>query len=612
MAGFKTSILDKSPVLFLTFDGDSFDSARRTLTAVPAQIIDESGLGNNAIFHDDGLSPDYFGYRMGMPSMVDLEPADQYSMSFGYYGAQPLHPSIWAKTYLEVPHADSFQFPNYGSFSVTAMINKASNENTFRNYYSSNWNTNTLTRPIIRKGLAFKLDYIDPWSGNDYLQVTYPAGTLTWNVYTDGTFFGKNMFVAFSWNVQQQPNGIYSATATLWVNGIVVATKSHTFLDTYPASNVSSPWEIAGTAAASPNGNNYDDRQTSSLVLDQIAVYQDPLTDDDILFLFKKIRSYENMVIAHRPSQFWTLGDLESQTSNSMVPLVGSLTGKYLGGTARILRQQTGPTNIVNSSGTRFQAGGVAVVHDSSNDANPIFNPSGDYTIEFWFTAENGDQSVMMSMQSDNYPFTGMLIQMNTKQDVYSNGMIQFKVTDSYTVSTRDLKDDNINRFQFNDGYWHHCVAIRRGSNIELWLDGVLHNTTSAPVGTIDNSGQLYLMGMMPGELNTTGCMSEFVLYNYALAPAMIRAHYSYALVYRIHGQVTLQGVPYQANVRVYNHESGELIKTIQSNQSDGNYLIDLYDNSLIDLMVLNTQDRNVRYRAYGPITPAEYEDLPA
>lgn len=612
MSGFKSAILNKAPVLFLTFDGDSFDPVNRTTTAVPAQIIDESGLGNNAIIHDDGLSPNYFGYRMGMPSEVDLEPAQQYSMSFGYYGAQPLHPSIWAKTYLEVPHTSSFQFPNYGSFSVSLMMNKSLHDDAFRNYYSSNWNTNTLTRPIVRKGLAFKLDYIDVWSGNDYLQVLYPAGTLTWNIYNDGTFLGKNVFVAFSWNVTLTPNGIYVGVATLWVNGISVATRTHTFLDTYPASNVSSPWEIAGTAAASANPNNYDDRQTNGLQLDQIAVYQTPLTDDDVLYLFKKTRTYENMIIAHRPSLVWTLSDLESPTSTALAPLVGPYTGNYLGGTARILRQQTGPANILSSSGARFQNGGCAVIHDNYLGQSPIFNPSGDFSIEFWFEAENGDQSVVMSMQTDEYPYNGMLIQMNTKNDAYSNGMVQFKTSDGWSISSRDLKDDNITRFQFNDGYWHHLVATRRSGVLELWLDGVLHSSAPAPFSTMNRMGQMYLMGMMPGELNTTGMMSEIALYSYAIAPAQVRAHYAYALVYRIRGQVTLQGVPYQANVRVYNHQSGNQIKQIQSNASDGNYIIELFDNSLIDLMVLNIQDKNVRYRAYGPITPAEHQDLPA
>lgn len=612
MAGFKTAILNKLPVMFLTFDGDSFDPVNRTSTASPLQIYDESGNNNNAIIHDDALSTSYFGYRMGMPSEVDLEPAQQYSMAFGYYGAQPLHPSIWAKTYLEVPNSNSFQFPNFGSFSVSFMMNKASDETSFRNYYAPSYNYNTLTRRIIRKGLAFELDYIDVWGGYDYLSCTYPAGNITWNVYTDGTFYGNNVFVAFSWNVTQQPNGIYNGVATLWINGIVVATKSHTFTDTYPASNVSSSWEIAGSAVASVNPNNYDDRQTSSLQLDQIAVFQTAFVDDDVQFLNKKIRTYENTIISHRPYQMWTLSDQESTTNFSMAPLVGGLTGTYLGGNSKILRQQTGPTNIVNSSGTRFQNGGCAVVHDTSNGANPIFNPGGDFSIEFWFTAENGNQSVLMSMQSDDLPYNGMLVQVNTKDNVYSNGMIQFSVSTDWEISSRLLKDDNKTPFTFSDGYWHHAVIARRGSNIELWLDGVLHGTQTAPIGTMNRLGQLYLMGMLPGKLNTTGCMSEFVTYVYALSPAQIKGHYSYALIYKIKGQVTLQGVPYQANVRVYNHYSGQLLTQLQSSPADGSYVISLYNNALIDLMVLNMNDQTVRYRAYGPITPAEQQDLPA
>lgn len=610
MSGFKQALIDKLPLMFLTFDGDAFDPVKRTTTAVPAIIMDESGNDNNAIIHDDALSTEFFGYRMGMPSTVDLEPADQYAMAFGYYGPQPLHPSIWAKTYLEVPHSSSFEFPNFGSFSVSFMMNKASHdENTFRNYTSST-NTSTLTRPIIRKGLAFKLDHIDVWSGTDYLNVVYPAGTITYGL--PAAFYAKNNHVAFAWDVELDPNGFYSGIASLYVNGVLVSTASHTFLDTYPASNVSSPWEIAGTAAA--GGTDQNDRQTSSLTLDQIAVYDFGLTQDDVCFLFKKTRSYENMINSHTPYYFYTMGDVESQTSTDMAEYNGSnLDARYVGGTAKVIRDQAGPKNIVDSTSTRFQQGGCAIVHDSSSSWDtPIFDPRGNYSIEFWFTAENGDQSVMLAMQSDEVPYNGMLIQMNTKDDIYSNGMVQFSINDNWSISSRELKDDNLTRFQFNDGYWHHLVAIRRGSMIELWIDGVLHSQKSAPLGTIGRYGQMALMGMMPGKLNTTGNMCELVLYNLAIAPAIIRCHYTYALVYRIRGNVTLQGVPYRANVRIYRHQNGELISEVQSDASDGNYIIELFDNSLIDLMVLNIQDKNVRYRAYGPITPAEHEDLPA
>jgi hypothetical protein len=35
------------------------------------------------------------------------------------------------------------------------------------------------------------------------------------------------------------------------------------------------------------------------------------------------------------------------------------------------------------------------------------------------------------------------------------------------------------------------------------------------------------------------------------------------------------------------------------------------YDNRYIDLMAMNGQDTNIRYRVYGPITVTEVTDMP-
>jgi hypothetical protein len=140
-----------------------------------------------------------------------------------------------------------------------------------------------------------------------------------------------------------------------------------------------------------------------------------------------------------------------------------------------------------------------------------------------------------------------------------------------------------------------------------------MHGSLLCPVQPINGNGpgQVYFMGASPGHLNTQGHMAAVAVYSYALDDAEIRMRNAYSLVYRIQGTVTLEGNPYQATVRAYRHRTGELSREILSETDSGDYLITLYDNSLIDLMVMNKQDQNIRYRVYGPITPAEYEDLP-
>lgn len=53
------------------------------------------------------------------------------------------------------------------------------------------------------------------------------------------------------------------------------------------------------------------------------------------------------------------------------------------------------------------------------------------------------------------------------------------------------------------------------------------------------------------------------------------------------------------------------MVQEIFSDPNDGEYLAELFDNRLIDMMVLNSQDPTIRYRVYGPVSPSEYEDAP-
>lgn len=606
MAGFKQAIIDLEPKLFLTFDGDDFDPLTHDLLGLPQQIIDESGEGNNALFHsDNGM---YLGHRMGTASLTELEQSDQYSMSFAFYGAQPLYPTVWAKTYLEVPHTTSFAFPNLGSFSVSLLLWKASDEAAFRSYTNS---TANLTRPLISKGAIFKMDYIDNWASTDQLRVTHPGGVMNYLISTPAQFYADQKHIVFTWEVVPDPAATYRGTAKLYINGQLVMSQTYLYSDTYPNTNVASAWFIGGNTD-SPTAA-FNDRNTSDTRLDQIAVFETALTNDQVCWLFKKTRTYERVVQAAWPANYWTMDDAESSTDTTMNAVVGAYNGQYLGGVSKVLRRQSGPGNIPGSISTYFQNGGCANVHRTSFQYTPLFNPTTDYTVDFWFTCFSADRGVLLSIQGDDSPFNGMLVQINRRNDNFWNGGIQFNVSENVFLNSRSVQDNGSTPFMFNDGKWHYCALVRRGSVIELWLDGILHDSLNTPNVQIPTlgPGQLYLMSMMPGKLSVNGNMAHVSLLARALQAPEIRMRNNYAILYRIQGTVTLQGVPYRADIRAYRHLNGDLMQAIQSDPNDGTYRLHLVDNSLIDLMILNTQDTNVRYRAYGPILPSTYEDLP-
>lgn len=611
MAGYKQKIQSHNPVMFITFDGDPFDPATRKITAVPPTIMDETPYQNNGMLHNE--SEEYPAYRMGMPSLCELEPTAQHAISFGWYGNQPNAPTRWPKSFIEVTHQDHLALEdNFGSFSIGFIVNKESNEQHWRDVeqqQGGSWNT-TLIRPLIRKAGVFYIWYQDNWTGNDFIYADYPDGRLSW-VIPNNWFYNRNNVINLTWEVRETDPGIYIGVARLYVNARIVAEATHEYFDVHPSSTSSAPIEIAGTINA--GGTAYNDRATSNTMLDQMYILNKALSADEIATLYKKCRTYDNLILNSIPLHYWSMSDIESETNNTMVDLNGTMNGVYLGGTSRVLREQAAPPVILGGASVQFLNGGTAAVHDSTSSRySPIFNPSGDFTIEFWTLWENSSRSILFSMQRDDTPYGGILIEANMRNDVNSPGHIQFSVSQDYQVSSRLLRD-NGTVYNFADGQFHHVCAIKRGLIMELWIDGVKHGELDAPTFTVTSPGpgQIYLMGSMPGKLNTTGNMSCVATYQRALDPQEIRIRTMYSQIYRIKGTVTLQGNPHQATVRALKHRTGELEREVLSDNNTGDYMIELYDNSLIDIMALNKQDRNIRYRVYGPITPTVFEDHP-
>jgi len=246
------------------------------------------------------------------------------------------------------------------------------------------------------------------------------------------------------------------------------------------------------------------------------------------------------------------------------------------------------------------------MVNNVSSFQLPIF--TGDLTIETWFNIASGDRGVIFACpQNDNYPFDGPMLQMNWANDQYQNGALQFNVRQDLSIST-------LPGYSWNDGLWHHVACIRRGTILELWIDGLLQvQSQTVPVSSTSNNvfqRSMYVMGILPEKLHLTGMLSKMAVHYLALQPYEIMMRVTYATAYRLFGGITLQTNPVQANIRVYRHVDGSLVTTGLSDAITGKFQIDVPNYDKYDLMVLSGSDPTVRYRAYGPMVPAAYPDL--
>lgn len=610
---YKNAIMNLKPKMFITFDGDSFDPFSGLLTS-PPDIIDESGNGNIGHMQGDPT----LGYTMGQTSLVELEIGGVYSTLFnpaGFYSTSNPFP----KSYVEVQHSVDFNFPNYGSFSIALFVEKTTNEAVFRSHPEVGWpfsgsNSGPLFRPIISKGPAVTIGFIDGsiYSDDESLRLIDPNGS-TYDVNLTSSFqpfHNDQKHIVYSWDVQQTSLSIYVATSTLYINGIIG--HQHVYNYTYSVPNTSTPasWFIAG-APTSPIGDpnyNFGDRCTCPTYFDQIAVFDFGLSATQVAGLFKKTRSYDRMILARLPYMYFPFEDGEVvgnyAVSNQGFGITGN--GQLFGGSGLIHRRFGGP-KIPVSYATSFGGGGMGEMARQFTYPYdvPIF--SGDFTVETWFNIFSGDRGIIFSApQNDQFPFDGPIVQMNWANDQLTPGAMQFNVRQDVSIST-------LPGYTFNDGLWHHLAAIRRGTILELWIDGVLHvQSGSVGVTSTANTGfarSFYVMGMLPEKLFLSGLLSKFAVYYFALQPYEIVMRKTYATAYRLFGGITLQTNPVQADIRVYRHVDGTLVTKAQSDPITGKFEIDVPNFDKYDLMVLEGNDPTVRYRAYGPVIPAEYAD---
>ena len=615
MSGYKQTLQNMEPKLLLTFDGDTFDPLHRTLISDTQVFMDESGYANDCLLHSQNDS--YPAYRMGIPSLVENELTAQNAISLGWYGPQPTAPDgVWQKAFIEVSHKSWFEFlGNNGSFTFGWMMNRHSNEDAFRNYYGypvAPYSWNGLVRPVFRKGSLFNCYYEDNWSLEDRYYIVHPNGTFILNMNTYSWIYGRDCQWVFTWDVVEVESGKFEATATLYINGHIIMTDMKVYYDTPPNTYVADPFEIGGTFLGGGTLAQ-SDRNTSRVDLDQIFVFDRALSQDEILRTYKKIHPYDKMILMERCTQYWPLNDAGSATDFTMKNLVvGGVDGVYLGGNSKAVRAQSPPDAIGQGSSTFFQAGGCALARKVTPQSVvvPVDALNGDWTVHFWASIVNAERGVLFSLQTDDYPNKGILCLANVRNGVDQSGAIEFSISDDYRVNSLANMDDGT-PWLFNDGQDHVYTMVHRSGSMELWIDGRMHSDKLAPYQPIVMPGNVYLMGMTPGHISVTGRMSNVAFTPYALDPAEIRMRAAFRRLWRVKGQVTLQGNPHQATIRIMDHRNGQLILETLSDSLDGLYSADLFDNRLVDLMAINKQDPNIKCRAFGPITPMGYEDVP-
>lgn len=224
--------------------------------------------------------------------------------------------------------------------------------------------------------------------------------------------------------------------------------------------------------------------------------------------------SYSNAVLADNPDAYWRLTETTGTTAADSSG--NGHDGTHIGG-ADVTAAGPQPPAFVG-----FDATNSATGFDGSNDAvNTPFSMSGlgAFTIEAFIrpTAAQGGR-------------TGLVGQ----NDAIEFGWIDSDTLQVWTEFTGAL-DVDYDSSGANLGEWVHLAVVGTGTEKQMYIDGVLAGTqahgATANYGdsgfTVNIGGDGIFDG--PGSNWFEGDIDEVALYNTALSPAQIQAHFEAA-----------------------------------------------------------------------------------
>jgi len=367
MAGYKTTVINANPVSFHTFDYDS-----QILHS--GMIFDEMNSNKNPMY-TNGLN-----YELEYVSMNQMETSDQASILFA---RNQKYGGYWSPVWMNIPHSSDY---NLSEWSLEFFLNKSRSDD-IRDSGEPGYGKTNIT-PIVKKGTAIRVEIRDYWGGSGGIYVTLFAGTpseitISHITSTDYPVFNPSQtyndqytnHYVITYGVQRIDVNEYGSSLRLYQNGKLMAKHDFSSFDAPPNMIDASQWLICGDGGGDP----ITDFPTEYTAFDQFAIYNYPLSEEQISNHYRKTKTYEKLIKFDKPTNYWRMNDVTT-LNNNMVAVVGT-TGEYYGS---IIKDQPSTPYVVDSKSVRFSNGGTAkAIKTNANGYTPFLNINADYTIEF-------------------------------------------------------------------------------------------------------------------------------------------------------------------------------------------------------------------------------------
>lgn len=296
--------------------------------------------------------------------------------------------------------------------------------------------------------------------------------------------------------------------------------------------------------------------------------------------------SFSDLVISASPLLYLQMKEITGQVlaDSSGNGRNGTISGAYAMGK---------PTMSSGTDGAIKFSGGRVVV-----PAAAALVPSGDYSIEAVLNFGGPTLSPIVNMFDPGTPYAGPGIYGNYEGPARGvvAGSIAFcdgQDTGSYSAKFAGALNDNVYR---------HYVFCRRGTSLEIWINGDLKAQVTMPsVRTMNTPQPMYIMAAASGTPTTIGDADELVYYETALSPDRIRLHAANAAnKKRVVGSAKLDNGAAASSVIAYDWTTRALLaQTVPA--TDGSFELIVPDGNVA---VTTTGPAGYQPITHGPVVP--------
>lgn len=226
--------------------------------------------------------------------------------------------------------------------------------------------------------------------------------------------------------------------------------------------------------------------------------------------------SYRATILEDAPARYWRLSDAAGAAA--AVDAAGVANGTY------------GGSPTLGAAGPFLRDTSTAMSADGTDDRMEVTDAADldlttGWSVECWFNGTSFSHG-----GGSNFP------RIVSKGASSGNGyqiLVDQAAGPLLAVQTQGLSDTTHQSVStLETGRWYHAVVTYDGSNVRIYLNGVIDYTGPATGSVTTNATNLFVGRRGDGSNHWNGKISDVAIYAAVLTPAQVAAHYAARLLY--------------------------------------------------------------------------------